>query len=113
FDLFSLLVRPPPCSTLFPYTDALPISVTLTNTAAAGGSSVAVNSVGVSGAGLIWAFTKGTDNCTGANLAPGATCTVGVTFSRFLSVGTHTGAITFTDTATGSPQSGVLTGVAQ
>jgi hypothetical protein len=27
-------------------------------------------------------------------------------------VGTHTGSITFTDTATGSPQSGVLTGVA-
>jgi hypothetical protein len=88
-------------------------TVTLTNTAAAGGSSVAVNSVGVSGSGLIWIFTKGTDNCTGANLAPGATCTVGVTFSRFGSVGTHTGAITFTDTATGSPQSGVLTGVAQ
>jgi hypothetical protein len=88
-------------------------TITLTNTTAVGGSSVAVNSVAVSGSGLIWIFTKGTDNCTGVNLAPGATCTVGVTFSRFGSVGTHTGAITFTDTATGLPQSGVLTGVAQ
>ena len=87
-------------------------TVTLTNTAAPGGSSVAVTNVAVSGAGLIWAFTKGTDNCTGTNLAPGASCTVQATFSRILSVGTHTGSITFTDTATGSPQSGVLTGVA-
>jgi hypothetical protein len=86
--------------------------VTLTNTAATGGSDVAVTNVAVSGAGLIWAFTKGTDNCTGANLAPGASCTVQATFSRVLSVGTHTGSITFTDSATGSPQSGVLTGVA-
>ncbi len=88
-------------------------TVTLTNTAAAGGSNVAVTNVAVTGAGLIWAWTKGTDTCTGAALAPGASCTVGVRFMRILSVGTHTGAITFTDTATGSPQSGVLRGVAQ
>ena len=87
-------------------------TVTLTNTAAAGGSNVAVTNVAVSGAGLIWSWTKGTDNCTGANLAPGATCTVQATFSRVGSVGTHTGAITFTDTGTTSP-AGVLTGVAQ
>jgi hypothetical protein len=28
---------------------------------------VAVTNVAVSGAGLIWVFTKGTDNCTGAS----------------------------------------------
>jgi hypothetical protein len=88
-------------------------TVTLTNTAAAGSSSVAVTNIAVNGAGLIWAFTKGADNCTGANLAPGATCTVVVNFSRIGSVGTHPGTIVFTDTATGSPQTGTLSGVAQ
>ena len=90
-------------------------TVTLTNTTAAGGSDVAVTNVAVTGAGLIWAWTAvaGADTCTGANLAPGAICTVGVRFTRILSVGTHIGAITFTDTATGSPQHGVLTGIAQ
>jgi len=88
-------------------------TVTLTNNAAAGGSNVAVSNVNVTGSGLIWAFTKGTDNCTGTTLAPGASCTVVVDFVRFLSLGTHTGAITFTDTAAGSTQSGVLRGIAQ
>jgi hypothetical protein len=89
-------------------------TITLTNTAAAGGSNVSVTNVAVNGAGLIWAWTaSGTNTCTGAALAPGATCTVGVQFGRILSVGTHTGAITFTDTGIGSPQAGVLTGIAQ
>jgi len=88
-------------------------TVTFTNTAATGGSSVAVTNVAVSGAGLFWVWTKGTDTCTGTNLTPGASCTVVATFSRFLSAGTHAGAITFTDSATGSPQAGVLKGVAQ
>jgi hypothetical protein len=88
-------------------------TVTLTNTAAASGSSVSVTNVAVNGAGLIWAFTAGTNGCTGAILAPGGgSCTVQVTFTRLGSVGTHTGSITFTDTGAGSPQSGVLTGVA-
>jgi hypothetical protein len=86
--------------------------VTLTNTAAAGGSSVAVTAVNVTGAGLVWTWTKGADNCTGVNLAPGSSCTVGATFSRVLSVGTHTGAIAFTDTGSTNP-TGVLTGIAQ
>ncbi|KAA6464599.1 choice-of-anchor D domain-containing protein [Acidobacteria bacterium AB60] len=85
--------------------------ITFTNTAATGGANVAVTNVGVSGAGLIWGFVKSTDNCTGANLAPGASCTVTVTFARIGSIGTHAGAITFTDTA--GTQSGVLSGVAQ
>jgi hypothetical protein len=86
--------------------------VTLTNTAAAGGSEVSVTNVAVAGSGLIWAFTAGTNNCTGATLLPGASCTVQVNFTRLGSVGTHTGSITFTDTGAGSPQTGVLTGVA-
>jgi hypothetical protein len=92
-------------------------TITLTNTAATGGSQVSVTNVAVTGAGVVWLWNKivtaGADTCTGSALAPGASCTVGVRFSRFGSVGTHTGAITFTDTATGSPQTGVLTGVAQ
>jgi hypothetical protein len=87
-------------------------TVTLANTAAVGGSEVSVTNVSVTGAGLIWAFTAGTNNCTGATLLPGASCTVQVNFTRIGSVGTHTGSITFTDTGAGSPQSGVLTGVA-
>ena len=91
-------------------------TVTLTNTAATGGSDVSVTGVAVSGSGLVWAFTQtigGTNTCTGASLAPGASCSVQVSFTRVGSVGTHTGTIRFTDTATGSPQSGVLTGIAQ
>jgi hypothetical protein len=88
-------------------------TVTFRNTAAAGGSNVAVTNVTVSGSGVIWAWTKGTDNCTGVNLAPGGTCTVQATFSRLGSAGTHNGTITFTDTGTGSPQSATLSGVAQ
>ena len=87
-------------------------TVTLTNTAAAGGSNVSVTNVSAAGSGLIWAWTKGTDACTGSTLAPGASCTVQATFTRLGSAGTHTGSITFTDTGAGSPQSGVLTGVA-
>ena len=88
-------------------------TVTFTNAAAAGGSDVAVTNVSVSGAGLIWAFTKGTDGCSGTNLAPGASCSVQVSFTRLGSVGTHTGSISFTDTGAASPQAGVLTGIAQ
>jgi hypothetical protein len=96
-------------------------NVTLTNTAAAGGASVTVTAVAVTGAGAslfppqLWAFTKGTDGCTGTTLLPGGTCTVQVRFTnaRLGAAPNHTGAITFTDSATGSPQAGVLTGVAQ
>jgi len=96
-------------------------NVTLTNTAAAGGPSVTVTTVAVTGAGAsffppqAWIFTKGTDGCTGAVLAPGGTCTVQVRFTNLRGGATanHTGAITFTDNATGSPQSGVLTGISQ
>jgi hypothetical protein len=89
-------------------------TVTVTNTAAAGGSQVAITADAITGAGLIWAFVSGgNDTCLGANLAPGASCTVAVDFARVGSVGTHTGQIRFTDTATGSPQTAVLTGIAQ
>jgi hypothetical protein len=92
-------------------------TVTLTNTAATGGSQMTVSSVAVGGGTLMtYIFNKvvGADNCTGATLAPGATCTVGV---RFTNVGsargtTRTGTITFTDNGAGSPQGGALNGFA-
>ena len=95
-------------------------TVTLTNTTAAVGSSVAVTGATLAspGSGLLsWFFSDstllgGADNCTGTNLAPGATCTVVVEFvNTFAPRGVdRTGTITFTDTGSGSPQAGSLIG---
>jgi hypothetical protein len=93
--------------------------VTLTNTAAAGGSQVSVTGVSVTSTGGPGAFTNGPlagpDNCTGAALTPGGSCTVSVryTVSTTATRGGANGAgtITFTDTATGSSQVGQLAGV--
>jgi hypothetical protein len=94
-------------------------TVTLTNTAAAGGSSVAVTGVSVSGGSILTYFFNvgafaGPDNCTGTNLAPGGSCTVTVRFTNTGSArgANRAGTISFTDTATGSPQSGGLIGFA-
>jgi hypothetical protein len=85
-------------------------TVTLTNTTAAGGSSVGVTGVAIASPGssfLTWFFSDspifgGADNCTGANLAPGDSCTVIVDFTNVLSPRgvDRAGTITFTDTAT-------------
>jgi hypothetical protein len=92
--------------------------VTLTNSAAAGGTSTSVTNVSVTGGNILTNFfsaVAGADNCTGATLAPGASCTVSVRFTNVLSPRrvTRTGTITFTDSATGSPQAGQLQGFAQ
>jgi hypothetical protein len=90
--------------------------VTLTNTQPAGGVSVTVTNVAVSsgtGSGLLtWFFNKGPDTCTGVTIAPGATCTVQVRFTNVLAARgvNRPGTITFTDNATGSPQSAALVG---
>ena len=91
-------------------------TVTLTNTAT-DGAPVAITEVTVSGGSLATYFfnkvaTAGADSCTGASLAPGATCTVQVRFSNLTSKSgeDQTGKITFTDNAAGSPQTAVLTG---
>jgi len=90
-------------------------TVTLTNTAPAGGASVTVTNVNVSGGSfLTYVFNQvlGQNNCQGATLNPGQSCTVGV---RFTNVGSargvnRAGTITFTDNASGSPQVGNLVG---
>jgi hypothetical protein len=84
-------------------------TVTLTNNGAA---SFNITSVVVSGGSLIDYFfsQSGTNTCSGA-LAPGASCSVGVRFTRVLvGAGDYPGTITFTDTATGSPHTGDLIG---
>jgi hypothetical protein len=92
-------------------------TVTLTNTGAA---HMTVTNVGVSGGSILTYFFNivvGSDSCTGADIAPGGSCTVGVRFTNVTSARTtpptpRTGTITFTDTGAGSPQSSVLTGLA-
>ena len=65
--------------------------VTLTNTAPLGGAQLGVTGVTVTGSGLpatlTWflAAVSGGDNCTGAVLAPGAFCSVQVSFTNVLS----------------------------
>jgi hypothetical protein len=91
--------------------------VTLTNTAAAGGSQVVVSNVTVAGGNLLTYFFNvgalaGPNTCTNATLAPGGTCTVTV---RFTNTGSPRGAdragtITFTDTGLASPQVSNLVG---
>jgi len=90
-------------------------TVTLTNTAPAAGSQLTVTTVAVSGGSLltyVFNAVAGQDHCTGVTLAPGATCTVGVRFTNVLSPrgANRAGTITFTDNATGSPQTGNLVG---
>jgi len=92
-------------------------TVTLANTAPATGAQMTVSTVAVSGGSVLTFFFNvgalaGPDNCTGTTLAPGASCTVAVRFTNVLSPrGTNrAGTITFTDNATGSPQSGALIG---
>jgi len=67
---------------------------------------------------LTYIFTNGPlagpDTCTGATVAPGASCSVSVRFTNLRSArgANRTGTITFTDSAAGSPQSGALIGFA-
>ena len=74
-------------------------NVTLTNT---GSATLAIASILPSGDFLQ------TNNC-GASVAPGASCTISVTFKP-RGIGTRTGAVNITDNAPGSPQSVPLTG---
>ena len=90
-------------------------TITFTNTAAAGGASLNVTNVAVSGGTLGTYFFNviaGSNTCTGVPLAPGASCTVGVRFTNVTSPRgvDRAGTITFTDSGSGSPQSGPLIG---
>ena len=80
-------------------TTSAPQNVTLTNT---GGFTLAISSIQITGD-----FAQ-TNTCS-ATLGAGLSCTVSVTFSPTTS-GTRNGTLTFTDDATGSPQSVSLSG---
>ncbi len=81
-------------SQLFGTTSAIQ-TVTATNQATA---SIDISNIAISGAGFAIA-----SNTCGTSLDVGASCTVGVTFSPTV-IGDAVGALTFTDSATGSPQ---------
>ena len=91
--------------------------VTLQNTAPVGGAQIAVSNVAVSGGSLLSYFfnigqAAGTNTCTGATLAPQASCTVTVRFTNVLSPrgANRAGTITFTDNAQTATQIGGLIG---
>jgi hypothetical protein len=94
-------------------------TVTFTNTAAAGGAHVTVSNIVASGGSIFTYFFNvgafaGPDNCTGAVIAPGASCTVTVRFTNVTSARgtTRTGTLTFTDSGAASPQAITLNGFA-
>ena len=74
--------------------------VKLTNT---GASTLNISNVGISGD-----FTIASKTC-GMTVAPGASCTVSVTFTPTL-IGLRTGTLTFNDNAPTNPQTVTLTG---
>jgi hypothetical protein len=95
--------------------------VTLTNTATAGGAQMTITGVAVSGSGATYAWSLagigGSDTCTNATLAPGASCTVSVRFTASPATGrssttVRSGTIQFTDNGAASPQTGSLSGIA-
>jgi len=113
------LITPNPLTITLP-TGARNISgtgvVTFKNTAPVGGAQLTVSNIAVSGGSLLTYFfneVAGSSTCTAA-LAPQAACTVSVRFTNVTSArGTNrTGMITFSDSATGSPQSSALLGFA-
>jgi Putative Ig domain/Abnormal spindle-like microcephaly-assoc'd, ASPM-SPD-2-Hydin len=79
-------------------------TITATNS---GDQSVFFNNVATSGDTLD--FTIVNDDCIGSTLAPGASCSISVTFSP-QSTGTRTANVVYTDNAPNSPQSVPLTG---
>jgi hypothetical protein len=79
-------------------------TITATNS---GDQSLFFNNVATTGSTLD--FTIGTDDCIGTTLAPGASCSISVTFSP-TATGTRTANVVYTDNASNSPQSVPLTG---
>jgi len=80
-------------------------SVTVSNS---GNASLFFNSAAIRGLDTL-DFTVVGDGCSGVTLAPGASCSMSITFSP-TAAGTRTASLTFTDNAPNSPQSASLTG---
>lgn len=86
-------------------TTSSPRTLTITNT---GATSLTINSVVENGSDLA-DFTVGSNTCNGAIVAAGKTCTVSVTFTPATQAA-ESAMLTFTDSATDSPQIVSLTG---
>ena len=74
-----------------------------------GGAPVAIQTATVTGPDAS-EFTAGQDQCSGANLAPGASCVVEIIF-RPSTLGSRSASLMLADAASGSPQSLSLAGV--
>jgi uncharacterized repeat protein (TIGR01451 family) len=82
--------------------------VTVTNTAAAGAASLHIAQIAVQGTNAP-DFGLANDRCSNASLAPGASCTVSVTFLPSAR-GLRTASLQVPDDASGSPHSIALSG---
>jgi subtilisin-like proprotein convertase family protein len=80
-------------------------TLTVTNT---GSATLAITSATLAGNDAAH-FSKGSDACTGANLAPNATCSVSVSFAP-TTTGAKTAMLRFVDNAFGSPHDVALSG---
>jgi len=80
-------------------------SVTLTSTGAA---NLIISSIAITGTNAS-DFTKSSTTCTAASYAPGAKCTISVTFTPSI-LGAETASLTVTDNAANSPQTVALSG---
>jgi hypothetical protein len=116
----TITLTPNPLTITLPTGSATGVgTVTLTNTSGAGGPQLTVTNVAAAGGTILTFFFSngalaGPDTCTGAAIAPGGTCVVSVRFTNVASPRgtTRNGTLTFTDTATGSPQIVTLHGFA-
>lgn len=88
-------------------TSSAPQNIILTNT---GNGPLHVTGLAVNGFNAN-DFVVGTSNCVGTVVAPGANCTIPVTFAP-LAAGIRTTTLDITDDATGSPQPLTLSGTA-
>ncbi len=104
-----------PVSSLFP--SSLSFGNQLVGTTSAAQTGIVTNTgtgnLTVSNVGLTGAnggdFAKSADTCTGATVAPSATCTASVTFKP-AATGSRSASLAFTDNASNSPQAVALSG---
>lgn len=89
--------------TSLPGSTSAPQTITVSNPGALPNGPVTVTKIGSS------TFTIASDDCTGATLAPGGTCTVAVTFTPSGN-GSFSGTLRFANAASGSPHSVLLAG---
>jgi hypothetical protein len=116
----ALTILPNPLTITAPHGSASATgTVTLTNTAPAGGANATVSSITTAGGSFFtYLFNVGAlagpDTCTGATIAPGASCSVTVMFVNTGAArgATRTGTLTFTDSGAASPQTITLNGIA-